>query len=269
MLLQNATRRGQDGARPQLRAIADAAMRFPLFLFDGLRQRIPVPANGRAWLSRTDYLLHKDGIGIRILDTARESERIDRLVSRRYRQRGYECSPRARDDRNRITLVACLGRRNVGTLTVNLDGPAGMDAEALFGNELAPFREAGARLCEFTRLALEIQDRERDALAYLFHSAFILAHRIHRASDLFIEVNPRHVPFYKRQLRFEVVSEQRLCQRVNAPALLMHKSLRETSDDLMRLGGIKAYRNRSFYASFLLPWEEKEVIERMHAAVHS
>jgi hypothetical protein len=44
----------------------------------------------------------------------------------------------------------------------------------------------------------------------------------HGVTDVFIEVNPRHVVFYTRALGFVVAAGAQLCQRVLAPSVLLH-----------------------------------------------
>jgi hypothetical protein len=118
-------------------------------------------------------------------------------------------------------------------------------------------------LCEFNRLALDVEACGKDALGYLFHLAVIFAHRIHRATDLFIEVNPRHAAFYRRKLGFAVIGGEKICRRVNAPAILLHQELRSISEQVVRHGGFKIRENKSFYSFFMPPWEEKELIEEV------
>jgi hypothetical protein len=40
-------------------------------------------------------------------------------------------------------------------------------------------------------------------------------------TDMFIEVNPRHVPFYRRAFGFRVAAPERTCPRVLAPSVLL------------------------------------------------
>ena len=215
-----------------------------------------------------EYLLQKDDIGIRLADGHDHVDQVDMLVTRMYRSRGY-LIPLSRDGSQdsirRVTLEACHRNRTIGTLTVNLGAAEGLNAEALYGEEIAAFRRRGARLCEFTRLALDAHDCGRDALACLFHLGFIFAYRIHHASDLFIEVNPRHAAFYRRKLGFSQVGEERVCPRVNAPAVLLHKPLAVFAEDLMRLGGLRTPHNKSFYALCLPPWEENDLVGTIEA----
>jgi hypothetical protein len=210
-----------------------------------------------------DYLLHRDDIGIRMADGHDHVDQVGMLVTRMYRSRGYlipASEAGSGDSIRRATLEACHRNRTVGTLTVNLGSSEGLNAEVLYGEEIAAFRRRGARLCEFTRLALDADDCGKDALACLFHLGFIFAYRIHHASDLFIEVNPRHALFYRRKLGFKQVGEEKTCPRVNAPAVLLHKPLAVFAEELMRLGGLRTPQNKSFYALCLPPWEENDLV---------
>jgi hypothetical protein len=81
---------------------------------------------------------------------------------------------------------------------------------------------------------------------------------------LFIEVNPRHAPFYRRKLGFEMVGEQKMCRRVQAPAVLLHQKLSYIAEQIIRYGGLKLRCNKTFYSFFMAPWEERELVEQMN-----
>lgn len=218
------------------------------------------------------YIVQKSDFGIRVADLHARIDRVEMLVTRMYRQRGYETQISAADtgepeetNLKRVTLEARQNNRTVGTITVGLDGPGGLNAEDLYADEISPFRTRGARVCEFSRLALDVEECSKDALGYLFHLGFIFAYRIHEATDLFIEVNPRHAVFYRRKLGFSVIGEERICRRVNAPAVLLHQDLRAIEEQIVRHGGFKFRENKSFYAFLMPPWEEKELTEEVRA----
>ena len=60
-------------------------------------------------------------------------------------------------------------------------------------------------------------------LASLFNLAYARrARRLHGVTDVFIEVNPRHVAFYSRVLGFVVAAGESFCERVRAPSVLLH-----------------------------------------------
>lgn len=216
--------------------------------------------------TRPAYLLQRDDIGIRLADGHEAVDEVGMLVTRMYRSRGYLIPASGfepADCIRRVTLEACQKHRTVGTLTVNLDGHEGLYAEQLYREEIRALRRAGSRLCEFTRLALDAEDCGREALACLFHLGFIFAHRIHHATDLLIEVNPRHALFYRRKLGFVQVGAEKICPRVNAPAVLLHKRLRVFAEELMRWGGLRIPQNKTFYALCLPPWEENDLVREI------
>ncbi|MCC6531800.1 MAG: long-chain N-acyl amino acid synthase [Burkholderiales bacterium] len=212
------------------------------------------------------YLLQRGDIGIRPVDRGR-AEDVDRLLGRMYRRRGYHVSPARASVPGacvrRVTLEACHQHETIGTLTVNLDAALGLHAEDLYPDEVDRYRTQGARLCEFTRLALDVEACSKQALACLFHVGFVFAYRIYRASDLLIEVNPRHAPFYRRILGFELIGGEKLCRRVRAPAVLLHKRLSQCAEEIQRSGGLPRQQCKSFYALGLTPREEDELAEKI------
>jgi hypothetical protein len=50
-----------------------------------------------------------------------------------------------------------------------------------------------------------------------------------------MEVNPRHVGYYQRCLGFQQIGDLRQCQRVDAPAVLLHQEIEEITipDDVV------------------------------------
>ena len=127
----------------------------------------------------------------------------------------------------------------MGTLSVVLDSADGLAADELYPDEINVFRKPGKRLCEFTRLAIDIEPRfnSKDFLARLIHVAFVYAHLIQQATDMLIEVNPRHVGFYRRSLGFSQIGPERICNRVDAPAVLMHIDLHHMATQIRAHGG--------------------------------
>lgn len=220
--------------------------------------------------STTRTLIEKNGFSIRIADE-RSADAVDLLVRRMYGRRGYcvnDIAAAMRTQRDRsITLEATQCELTVGTVTVNMGGVNGLNAEALYGMEIAPYRRANHRPCEFTRLAMSTAEMSKEALGALFHVGLVFASRIFEATDLFIEVNPRHTTFYRNRFGFECLGEERLCPRVNAPAVLLHKDLGVCISELERLGGVRSRTNRTFYSFMLDPTDESAVIGKIPAAL--
>lgn len=173
---------------------------------------------------------------IRLADSDGQRREASVLVSKMYGWRGYKTE--ASDTSSRaVTLLAFVGQRLVGTLTVGFDSPAGLACGTLYPEEVLRLRDEGARLCEFTRLAVDGAEHSSELLAMMFHVAFIYARQLRGGTDLLIEVNPRHVAFYKRMLDFEQVGPQRTCPRVNAPAVLLRLKLQHAEQQISRFGG--------------------------------
>jgi hypothetical protein len=144
------------------------------------------------------------------------------LVESRYAERGYRLSG---DDggapRPGATLIAAERDAIVGTVTLNLDGRDGLAADRSYAEVIDSARRAGRTVCELTRLALTADGDSRPVLAALFGGAYLVGRRLHRVTDLFIEVNPRHARFYRVLFGFAQAAGERLCPRVMAPAVLL------------------------------------------------
>jgi hypothetical protein len=165
------------------------------------------------------------------------------LVRRRYAWRGYDddargarCACAQPGCDHRVTLIASQRDDVVGTLTVGLDAPQGLLVDSTYRDEVDALRAGGRRLCEITRFAVDAEADSRAVLTALFGLAYLLTRALHNASDVLVEVNPRHVGFYRRLLGFCVASSERVCQRVKAPAVLLRLEMEELERRLTALG---------------------------------
>lgn len=202
---------------------------------------------------------------LRLANSEGKRESASLLINKMYNWRGYDTVGLCEDTPNRITLMADTAGEPIGTLTIGLDSPGGLLADQLYHVELDRLRQAGASVCEFTKLAVDQAMQSKRVLAALFQLAYIYAHRIHGATDVVIEVNPRHVVFYRRMLGFEQLGEERLCPRVHALAVLLHLSMAYASDQIARYGG--HFRDlpgvRSIYPYFLNVKDQEGIAERL------
>ncbi|MFL6662313.1 MAG: N-acyl amino acid synthase FeeM domain-containing protein [Rhizobacter sp.] len=193
------------------------------------------------------------------------------LIDRMYATRGYLSSGLPTQPApNRVTLMACEHEEAeaLGTITVGFDSPDGLHVDELFREEVDALRILDRRVCEFTKLAMDSIVRSKRVLASLFHVAYIYARRIHRYQDLLIEVNPRHVKYYERMLGFVRQGPERLCPRVNAPAVLMALDLSHAESQIARFGGRHhlADSERSLYPHFFSLADEADIVRRLRAA---
>ena len=200
----------------------------------------------------TDVAINEKTFGIRTADTDGRRSSANLLINKMYAWRGYTGTHRLDDDPNRITLSASDHGEVVGTVTLGIDSPVGLLADEVFKDEIDRFRERGAKVCEITKLAFDPKVRSKAALASLFHVMFIYGRRLHKCTDVFIEVNPRHAGFYKRMLGFHEIGGVRMCPRVNAPAVLLHVELDYMRQQIALHGGRAAASNdKSLYPYFL------------------
>ena len=241
---------GTNGTRNMAGPVPTARMKVPDFL-----EKAPGDA---CFLKRGDFSISLNASpGLRT--------EVGALIKRMYSWRGYETENVvvSSDNPNRLTLEATIGRRLVGTLTLGLDSEEGLSADELYFDEINEFRREGRKLCELTKLAVDPQYSSKEILASLFHLAYIYGHKIHKATDLFIEVNPRHAGFYRRMLGLAQIGEERPCRRVRAPAVLMHLELDYVNAQISSLAGSCRSSEKSLYPYFFSEHEEKGLASRL------
>lgn len=222
-------------------SVADHAAPF-LKLIEA-RGRIGSPA---ATASNDEHPMRLTAHAIRA-KVARGEEEIEaakRLVDERYSWRGYKPTRPTGTDKqapvnshNRLMLIARQAGVLVGTLTLGFDSRLGLLAERTHTQAVQALRRQGRVLCELTRLALRKRARSKWVLATLFELSYLVG-RIGRAvTDVVVEVNPRHVAFYRRVFGFIVASPARTCPRVNAPSVLMRLELAHLEQRFRRVFG--------------------------------
>ena len=127
----------------------------------------------------------------------------------------------------------------------------------------------GWKPCEFTRLAVDKTVASKPVLAGLFHTAYLYAALIRGHTHAVIEVNPRHVSFYRKALDFERVGDERMNLRVHAPAVLLCVAFDSIAEGLRNFAGrINAPgAGRSLYPYGFEPGEESGVLGRLRQLV--
>ena len=122
---------------------------------------------------------------------------------------------------NRIKLSLFFGGTAVGTLTLLLDSPAGLDADDLYRRDMNLLRHRGHKVCEITDMALNQNVRSKRVLAALFHIAYLYAARIHGCTDLMLESASRHTAFFMKTFGFKLFGREKDCPRAESPAMLL------------------------------------------------
>ncbi|MBN8450516.1 MAG: hypothetical protein J0M13_16245 [Candidatus Accumulibacter sp.] len=173
------------------------------------------------------YPTQRADYAVRPAHTPVEQGMASMLVRRMYAWRGYQTEGLGllAQDPSRLTLAAWHGDEVVATLTLSCDSPAGLLADALYSLELSRLRRPGHSICEVSRLAVDPEFSSPALLVTLIQSAHRHAQQYFAASDVVIEVNPRHVRYYQRVLGFRQLGGRRQCPRVDAPAVLLHRPL--------------------------------------------
>ena len=214
-----------------------------------------------------EVLLERSDFHFRFANDHGRRNRSSALIQRMYSWRGYKFEGHEDPawDANEVTLQACREDNVFGTLTVCFDSDSGLAADALYRSEIDAYRASGARVCELTRLAVDPEYGSKEVLGTLFHLAYLQIGVMRGGTDVFIEVNPRHVAFYRRMLNFRQVGECRTCPRVDAPAVLLHVEVAYVKEQIAMHGGHRG-KTRSLYPYFFSPEEERGIARRLLSA---
>ena len=146
-----------------------------------------------------------------------------------------------------------------------LDSAGGLPCDEIYGKELLTLRSQGYRLVEVTRLAITKEHKNsRRLLVTLFAFISVFARHCWKATDFVIEVNPRHVNYYRKMLLFDVIGPERTCPRVaNAPAVLLRLDLLLQAEEIASAGGTqgrgRTNRGKNLYSWFHTIEEEQPI----------
>ncbi len=180
-------------------------------------------------------------------------EAAQALVRRRYAWRGYDVDPEGLHASERspsnVTFVVDSAEMLVGTVTIGVDGPHGLLAERTHEGVIEQARAEGCRVGEVTRLALADGVDSRTVMALLLSMSHLVLRKVYEVTDVFIEVNPRHVAFYSRALGFVVAAGERICERVHAPSVLLRAELDALEERIALMGRKHTMRPLQAYAA--------------------
>ena len=203
---------------------------------------------------------------IRLAGTVEARHEAGTLVRKRYASRGYLTSTTLVNS-NACTFSAYDGGRLAGTVSLRLDSNDGLATDELYPAETNALRAEGHRICEFVRLAADPSRVSPPVLAALFHTVFLFAQKLRGFDYAVIEVNPRHVGYYRRALGFAVIGAKRHHPRVNAPAVLMGVAFADIAEKLHRHAGPapRATTARNLYKHGFSPAEEEGILGRLRS----
>jgi hypothetical protein len=182
-------------------------------------------------------------VRVRLACSSEEQSAADRFVAMRYAWRGYVAdresegqSPEKGAALNYFTLLAYREDRIVGTLTVGVDSCTGLLVDKANRQIVDGLRRTGRRVVELRRLSVCSDVGAKAVLAHLFSAAYLVGRILHDATDVLIEVNPRHASFYRRIFGFVLLRGEWICARVNAPAVLLHLDIANLDRKLRHFG---------------------------------
>lgn len=207
--------------------------------------------------------------GIHLINTDAGRQSASKLINKMYQWRGYGDQHPVEAHPHHVTLSALMPDQLLGTVTLRTDSAGGMLADETFKPEIDAYRQAGAKVCEVTKLAIDPLAHPKLALASLFHVVYLYARKVYHCTDVFIEVNPRHKRFYEQMLGFEAAADVRDNGRVNAPAYLLRVSLEYMGAQIRAMGGTGTpgadEARRSLYPYFFCSSAEPGIMSMLAA----
>ena len=215
-------------------------------------------------LPQHGYERHEKTISVRFADTGDQRDSACALLNKIYGRRGYGSNHQIAASSMHTTFTASVESEVIGTLTLAVDSPAGLTADKTFSEEIDAFRQIeGAKVCELTRLAFDSDVPSKPLLAAFFHVIFIYGRRKYGCTDLFIEVNPRHVLFYQVMLGFKRIGALKTNDSVAAPSQLMWLKVADIRTHIDAHAGKNPAGVRSLYPYFFSQREEVGISARL------
>lgn len=188
------------------------------------------------------------------------------LINQMYAWRGYGSDHRLSQADNCFTFNAVVDGKVAGTLSLTVDLKAGLAADRTFSDVLNAIRSNPERqVCELTKFAFCQAAAPMHVIASLFHTIFIFGTQRFSCTDLFIEVNPRHIRFYEVLLGFSLVGKLRPNASVGAPSQLMRLKVSDIGQYISAHAGGTEKTARSLYPYFLTAAQELIICERLAA----
>ena len=216
-------------------------------------------------INMEDLTADQKAFTIRLADTEEGRNSASMLINKMYSWRGYAGFHEIKESPNRITLTASNKDVAIGTITLSIDSPIGILADEIFKDQVDIRRNLGGKVCELIKLAFDPNIRSRLVMASLFHVAYIYGRYIHKCTDVFIEVNPRHHRYYETMLGFKRLGGIKTNPRVNAPAILLWADINYVAQQIQKIGGNSSHPadERSLYPYFFSQREEEGILHRL------
>jgi hypothetical protein len=195
----------------------------------------------------------------RVIENSSELRSACQLLNDRYSWRGYGDDNYIPTGTHHTTFATEIDGKIVGTMTLCIDSGLGLGADEFFSDEMRDIRKAeGMSACELKRLAFDPNVRSKEAMAGLFHLAFIYGTTMSHCTDLFIEVRARHMVFYQVMLGFEPVAAPKTDPLIGCEWNLMRLKVSDIASGI--IGARSGKRSgRSLYPHFLPASQELHI----------
>jgi hypothetical protein len=271
-LLDQVRGRAGPGVRSQLAQLDEPSLPIQgagttgLTVFDDIALRLRSLTAEELDTSHGDPGAIPGAFKIRLAGNRANAKDAGALIERRYASRGYQTKTQSADP-HLFTFVGYDEGKVVGTVSIRLDSEQGLGADSLYKAEIDELRTEGCTICEFTRLAIDERAISKPVLAGLFHTAYLYAAHVRGIEFAVIEVNPRHVVFYRKALGFEPIGPERMNTRVQAPAILLCVPFTTIAEGLSEYAGNPQApgANRSLFTYGFSADEEKGILRRLRA----
>lgn len=228
-------------------------------------QQYRISINPENYPSHTtpDCLLQRNGYSIHLVNSLKQRIKATTLIKRMYASRGYNTDSASvfSHKPNELTFLVLIQEVAAGTVTLRSDSPRGLLADRLYRDKINEFRQKGRKVCELSRFAIDPQYSSKEMTASLFQVAYIYASTTYQVTDFFCEVNPRHATPQKRMFGFRQIGEEKICPRVNAPAVLLHLDVDYIKQQTANSQGRADQKTKNLYHHFLSQCEERTIAQ--------
>lgn len=208
------------------------------------------------------FLLQRDDLSIYLVRSLKQKIRVNTLLKNQYAAKGYRTESASVFSHNPYQFTFEIRSKNqlTGTVSLIVDSDHGLNADQQYKFEIDTFRRKNSarKVSEVSKLAIQHNSDYMKIFGLLFHTAFICAYSVHGSQDMFVEINPRHAPFYERMLGFKQVGEDQICQRVEAPVKLLHLDLENVNKQITEIINSKESNQRKILYRYSLTQQEEK-----------
>lgn len=190
------------------------------------------------------FINHYQGFRVEIANTVSKLMDAAHLAYKRYVQKSFvpiSDVPFVFNEWDFSDESVCLVVYNekdncVATMTVVKDIQK-LPSDITFHEEINAMRLKGKKICEFTRFVIDdVCKNSKEVLITIMEWAYLTASYHFKATDVIIEVNPRHKTFYMKKFCFTPLTVIKDCPLVNdAPAILLNLSMNLCKQKLVKI----------------------------------